>query len=235
MKIFQSIPIISLMILLLSGGIFERVQADNIPNLEGNGYLKKQKKPRKPVQRKVEEINYDLLVKDIVQIIKWLEEPDITRDKLRKKLINSNYKYNKDVDESVDISIQNKDLSNLLSSKKYLEEVVIFKNLELNRADDKIQSVQLIYKESYQRKISASKLHLIVSGQATTRTRWRYHNCDGEYCPRTSTYFSGIDDKYLHQSGDIYYTVTTRVYEESFNSNKEIIWGTSIKFEKKTN
>jgi hypothetical protein len=165
---------------------------------------------------KAERINYDLVIKDIVQIFKWLDSPEMTAQQLAARI--SDY----ECDDPCPIKLSGErtfyngmPVFSGINSEKYIG------GIEIPQFDQKsgIVGLQIFLRKAYKSKFSPDILHSLLSSSSQPKKLTRDFNsihCDGvsdDYdCPQRYFYDNDIKTKFFVSSKPLSYRVRTDFY-----------------------
>jgi hypothetical protein len=160
-----------------------------------------------------EKINYDLIVRDIVQLFKWLDSPEINSQQLA-GLISGN-----PCDHTCPIKLSGERtfhdgilVFSEMNSEKYIREIEIE---PYNRTNKRVE-LTIYLREPYRSKFSLTNFVLRLSSQANNPSRnSTLIDCDGDDnydCPQSLSYTTDIKEKFFSSSKSPSYTVLTNFY-----------------------
>jgi hypothetical protein len=156
-------------------------------------------KDQKTLAAAEEAINYDLIVKDIVKIFKWLDSDSL------KPIFWSNFIRGQYCESSCQLIIEDLNEDSIykggafagMSSNKYLNSISIY----LNEENSKVIDVNIILKKRYSKVFEVSKIYpMLTNEKFVPLTGVKLGGCDGPCRGGSRDYRVNINDKYFPRS-----------------------------------
>lgn len=154
---------------------------------------------RKALVAKEETINYDLIVRDIVRIFKWLDSDSL------KPIFWSNFIRGQYCESSCQLIIEDSSEDSIykggsfagMASNKYLSSILIY----LNEENSKIIDVNITLKKRYSKAFEVSKIYpMLTNEKFVPLTGVKLGGCDGPCRGGSRDYRVNINDKYFPRS-----------------------------------
>jgi hypothetical protein len=174
-----------------------------------------------------EKINYDLIVKDIIQLFKWLDSPEINSQQLAARISGN------ECDDECPIKLSGERtfhdgllVFHEMNSEKYIGEIAIY---PYNKTDKRV-GLEIHLREAYKSKFSLTDFIARLASQADKPIRNPTAvECDGgdDYdCPQWFLYITDIKTKFFPSSKSLNYRVRTDFYR--YKRQPEQLQGISL-------
>jgi hypothetical protein len=144
-------------------------------------------------------INYDLIVKDIIRIFKWLDSDSL------KPIFWNNFIRGQYCESSCQLIIEDPTVDSVykggsfagMVSNKYLSSILIY----LNEDNSKVIEVSIILKKSYSKAFEVAKIYpMLTNEKFVPLTGVKLGGCDGPCRGGSRDYRTNINDKYFPRS-----------------------------------